>query len=535
MKLTLAGFLGANLLVQERLLPEGVGVSSLNQRPGSGDLEPWKQPLHITTVPPGRMTIYRFGRDVASDSLYWFTWAGVVHVCRGFIAADTSERTYFTGDGAPKVTDNTVAVGSAPYPTAARLLGVPRPTSAITLTESTAGTGIDELRYYVQTFVTDRGEESAPSPVESITCKPGAVIEFGTLEGAPANHGITKRRIYRTQAGTSGSADFFFLREDLATQVDGIKDDARALGADTLVTTGWELPPPDLKHLTVLWNGIMAGISGRSVRYCEPYKPYAWPIAYETLPPDVTPVALVVYGGTLLVLTNGQPRRVTGDVPEGMDDGATDFDASCISEGSVQGFGHGACWASPDGLAYYGAAGPKILTAGLLKPEQWQAMNPSSIVGAQFAGLYLGFYDAGSGWKGFAIDPLRPTGIYFLSQGYPAAYFDKLRNALFVLDGTSIKKWNSGAAFMTATFRSKVMVLPQPINMARLRVIADDYPATVRVYGDGVLRATKVVADREPVMLPAGYRASEYQVEVEAASKVTAVEMATSLKELQRA
>jgi hypothetical protein len=534
MKLTVSGFAGANLAVQPRLLPESVGVNSLNQRPGGADMQPWNAPLEVATVPAAQKTIYRFGRDVASDSQYWFTLANVGHFCRGFIASDTSERTYYTGSDVPRVTDNVLGISAAPYPTASRILGVPKAVNAIVLTQTTAGTGSDELRYYTQTFVTDKGEESAPGPASSITCKPGAIIDFGTLEAAPTNRGITKRRIYRTQAGTSGSADFFFLREDLSTALTGLTDDARALGADTLATTGWEPPPSNLKHLTVLWNGMMAGISGRGIRFCESYKPYAWPVAYEIVPPDVTPVAMVTWSSNLVVLTTGQPRVVTGSVPDGMNDDPTDFDASCISETSGVGFGHGAAWSSPDGLAYIGTRGAMISTAGLLRPEQWRAMAPETIIGSQYEGMYVGFYNKDSSWKGFVVDPVNPAGIYFLSQGYQAAYFDKLRNALFVLDGTKVKKWNADAALMSATFKSKIITLPSPEIAGCVRVIADSYPVTVKVYGDGVLLETVSVASRKPVRLASGHRAIEFQCEVQAQGRVTAVEIASSIRELLR-
>jgi hypothetical protein len=534
MKITLTGFAGANLADQARMLPDAVGVSSINQRPGGADFQPWRDAAEVATVPSAQKTIYRFGRDVVSDANYWFTLSTVGHFCRGFISSDTAERTYYTGADLPRVTDNLIGLGSAPYPTASVKLGVPAPTSAIILTQTTAGTGDDELRYYTHTFVTDKGEESAPGPTASITCKPGAIIDFGTLETAPTNHGISKRRFYRTQVGTSDSAEFFFLREDLSSTTTGITDDARTLGADTLVTVGWLVPPTDLKHLTVLWNGIMAGISGRGIRFCEPYKPYAWPLAYELIPPDVSPVAMVAWSTNLMVLTNGQPRIVTGSVSDGMSDDPTDFDASCVSETSAVGFGHGAAWASADGLAYYGAKGAFISTAHLLRPEQWRALAPETIVASQYEGLYVGFYLKDGAWKGFVINPVNPSGIFFLAKGYQAAYFDKLRNALFVLDGTKVKKWNAAEELLTATFRSKLMAQPAPQALACGRVIADAYPVTLRVFGDGVEVATKTVASRAPFRLPSGWKASEIQIEIQAAARVTAVELAPSIRELLR-
>ena len=79
-----AGFQGENRAIHPKLLNEAVGVKSVNQKPGRGDLRPWKTPLQVATVPAGRKTIYRMGRDVANEADYWLSWTGVVHAVRGF-------------------------------------------------------------------------------------------------------------------------------------------------------------------------------------------------------------------------------------------------------------------------------------------------------------------------------------------------------------------------------------------------------------------------------------------------------------------
>jgi hypothetical protein len=537
MRLALSGFGGANRALQPRLLADNVGVESANQRPGRGDLRGWKLPNVVATIPAGRKTIYRMGRDTVSDTASWLSWNTVVHAVRGFIAADTSERTYYTGDGAPKVTDNVLALATAPYPTDWRWLGVPAPISAPLPSETTAGTGTDETRVYVYTYVTDKGEESAPSPPSiPITTKPtGSVITLTNLDTTPpADRGVTLVRIYRTKTGTSGSTSYFFLRE-IAAGVASTTDDGRALG-EVVPTVGWAPPPADLKHLHGLWNGMLAGITGRSVRYCEPFTPYAWPAAYETLINDDTPVALGSYQQTLVVLTTGKPRIVSGTSPEGMQDQGVDgLSQACVSERSVQSFGHGVVYASPDGLAYVGVAGPpRVLTAGIMLPEDWRALKPETIVGAQYEGIYFGFYNDGSGLKGFFVDPVSPQGIYFLDTGYEAAFADPLTDALYVVAGTNVQKWHAASSFMTARWRSKPFRMPAPTNLGYAEVTADAYPVTFKLYGDGVLRFTKTVTSREPFAMPSGYLADEFAVEVEAPAGrgVQGVALAESVLEL---
>ena len=79
-------------------------------------------------------TIYRYGQDIDEDARYWFSWNFDVDVCRGQIAGDPVEWTFYTGDGAPKATYNTIALAGASYPTQSIPLGVPIPKTALQAT-----------------------------------------------------------------------------------------------------------------------------------------------------------------------------------------------------------------------------------------------------------------------------------------------------------------------------------------------------------------------------------------------------------------
>jgi hypothetical protein len=278
---------------------------------------------------------------------------------------------------------------------------------------------------------------------------------------------------------------------------------------------------------------MLAGISGRAVRYCEPFKPYAWPVAYETLPADVTPVALAVWSKNLLLLTTGRPYLVTGSTPGSMGDEPVEFEKGCVSVQSVTNAEHGVVWASADGLAYYGNLGARLLTDGILTREQWLALNPDTLVGVLYEGLYLGSYDVSGVRKGFAIDIRDPKGIYFMDQGFQAAYLDKLRDAVYILDGTDVKKWDVGTSFMTAKFVSKTFRAPRPVAISAVEVIARTWPVTVKTYGDGTLRDTRVVTGPRPVTMKSGTPATEWVFELQSAGAVIGMAAAPTLTELR--
>lgn len=555
MKITVAGFAGANKALHTKLLPDAVGADSLNHKPTRGDLRPWKQPLTVATIPTGRSTIYRMGRDVVSDANFWLSWTTVVHAVRGYNTGDTTERTYFTGSGDPKWTDNIIGLAGAPYPTATKHLGVPAPVSAVTLLA--AGGTATELQtlYYVYTYVTDKDEESAPSPASlPITCKTDDTITINTIAAPPAGaFTINRVRIYRTQTGELGDTSFFFLRE-IASGVASSTDDRRALG-EALETGEWLEPPATLSQLTPMWNGMLGGINGRGVRFCEPFAPYAWPARYEILPPDATPVALGRWQQNLLVLTTAKPLLVVGTSPDALDQQPLEIGEACVSARGVVSFGHGVAWPCPDGLAYYGDGGAKLLTAGLLTRDDWQALSPTTMVAGVYEGMYLCFYTDGGTKKGFLIDPINPSGVFYLSAGYDALFFDELQDALYVYESSSgnVGKWDAGAAFMTATFRSKTFVTP-PTCMSAMRVVADTYPVTVKLDAGPftsaqatalaaasggnltstgtAVRYTVTVNGTTPVRLPSGFKATDWQVQVETALPVQAVMLASSMEEL---
>jgi hypothetical protein len=543
-----AGFAGENRALHPKLLPDNVGVTSRNQKPGRGDLRPWKTPLQVATIPASRQTIYRMGRDVNSDAQYWLSWTGVVHAVRSFDAEDTTERTLYTGDGVPKVTYNTSLDGTDPQDNPGsnwRPLGIPAPASACTLTATGGTSETTETYFYVYTYVNDWGWESAPSPVSAmLTRKTDATTTITSFAAVPSgNYQINRIRIYRTQTGSAGT-EFFFLRE-IAYGTASTIDDGRDLG-EVLPTTTW-LPAPGipvgngvtestLNHLTSLWNGMLAGISGNSVRFCEAYTPYAWPVAYDVVPPDSKPVALGVFGQSLLVLTTGRPLLVAGSSPDSMDQQPLEMPQGCVAPRSVVSMGSGVAWSSEDGLCWYGSGGARILTAGLMTREDWQALVPSSIIGKMYEGLYFGSYstDGGATLKGFVIDPQNPQGIYFLDSGYSALHFDELKDQLYVLDGSTVKKWDAGTA-MTYQAKSKVFRSPKPINFAAAEVVADAYPVTFKLYADGVLKHTQSVASRAPFRLPSGFLALDWQMELEGTQPVQGCSLGTSIAELAAA
>lgn len=551
-RIDLLGFRGSNQAANPRLLPENVGAMAVNLDPGRNDFRPLRDLQTVATVPasPQALTIYRMGRDTVSDTLYWLSWSTAVNVARGFDGDDTTERTYFTGSGTPKWTNNVIGLGSAPYPQATRELAVPAPLSAPTISLDTDGPdGTASVVFYVTTFVNDLGWESAPSPPNGgISIKPGAIVDITDLEAAPAgNYGITLRRIYRTQADATGAAEFFFLRE-IAIGTTSTQDDARALG-ETLATVGWDPPPAASFGLIDLWNGMLGLLAGKRALVSEPSAPYAYNLDNAIALVD-KPVAGAKWEQNWLVLTTGRPVLIQGQDPAGLSDTPLAIAAPCVSARSVVSFAHGVVWASNEGLAYAGNSGQMILTEpsaaapeGILTPRQWKALVPSTMVAGRWGRFYACSYNDGTGLKGFLFDPLNPGGgITYLTFGWNACWYDELAEELFVLVGGNVRKFNGADTFLTGDFTSKRFMQTRPLNFGYAKVVASSYPVTLTMTArwrdprDGAECShveTRTVTEDQAFTLKAGFLADDWQVRVQFAGVLEATRVATDIREFR--
>lgn len=539
-QINIFGFSGAAPALSPRILKDSAAAVVVDARPGQSELRPLFDATHCATLPDtNRQTIYRMGRDTASVSEYWLSWPGVVDVVRAQDGDGVTERTYFTDGAAPKWTDNTIALaGGQPYPQATRLLSVPAPTTAITASVATAGTGSESYVGYIYTYVNDVGWESAPSPLSNLLlCKAGGTVDLTGLAAPPAgSYGIDKIRIYRTQADATGSADYFFLREiALATSS---QDDARALG-ELLATKGWGPLPNSAHSLTSMWNGMMAALNERTILFCEPYSPYAWPASYDLQTTDM-PVALAAWQQSLLVLTTGAPELVVGSSPDSLDQSRFPAVVPCRAKRGVVSFGHGAVWPSSDGLAYSGALPDAIITRGLLTERQWRELNPDSMVAGRWGRYYACSFDDGQGRRGFLIDPTNPgEGVWWLSFGWDACWYDDLQDILFILQGDEVKRFDGDDASqpLACIFESKHFLQPQPVRFGWLKVVASRYPVRIDVFSDdraGVMhrRFSRDIQSSRMVALPSGFKSEAWQVRVESAHDVQAVRLASSPAEL---
>ena len=392
---------------------------------------------------------------------------------------------------------------------------------------------VSELRYYTATFVTDLGEESAPS-LPSASVEPD---QYDTVTvsrpSVPSGRNIAKWRIYRSNAGTQAAAFQFVAEVAIATTtyVDSIK--SSALG-EVCPTDTWLEPEIGLKGLVGMPGGVMAAFKGNTVHFCHPYTPYAWPAEYQ-ITTERPIVGLGVFGQTLFVGTEGEPYFISGSDSASMSSQRSDSNQACVSRRSIAMVQGGVLYASPDGLCGVASGTVEVLTRGLYTREDWQALNPTTMFAVEHEAIYYLFYDNGTpGCLTFDMASKKLGTISDLNN-VSAAFVDRTDDTLYVAAGTSLKKVYGAATWRTATWRTPKITLPKQEPMAWLRVFGDhgpSAPATVAWYGDGVLIYTATVTSTAPVRLPAG-RYLEHEIEVSSKANITHVSILGSTAELQ--
>lgn len=426
-----------------------------------------------------------------------------------------------------------------------------------------------ELDYetsYVYTFVSAFGEEGPPSPASTvITTDDNMTVAISGLETSTSksNTNLTKKRIYRSNTG-SNTTQFQFVGEVVLAETSFTDSSKNNELAEVIPSTDWIAPPDDdtslypdgpMKGLIALQNGIFAGFTGNRICFSFPYQPHAWPANYR-IGIEEKIVGMKATSNGLIVGTESTPYLVTGTDPSSMVAIKIETAEACLSKRSMVDMGEAVVFAGPDGLMAAAGVTVQNLTQGLITSEQWQAnYYPSTITGFYWQGRYVGFFNTGSGFGGFVFDfrdettALTNLDASALIRG---GFTDPDDNELYLIIGNKIKKFQGSTNNLTYNWKSKEYVLPRHTSFGFAKVEAEEYPVTLKIYGDGsvIYNATistsgsgfsvtgtspsfSATAIPEPVVrLPASVHKT-FAFEIESAKVVNEVCLGESIVELK--
>ena len=396
-----------------------------------------------------------------------------------------------------------------------------------------------ESRTYVHTYVTDWGEESAPSPAsEIIDCDQTDVVTV-VAPAPPAGRFVRRMRLYRSATGTAGAAFQFVIENPVDVDDAGWANPAARTLVDTFrkealqepcPTLSWAEPPEDLEGLTGMPNGIMLGFVGSRLYACEPFTPYAFPVEYQQTTEHPI-VGIGVVGQTAVVLTEGNPYLATGADSASLSLQKIESTQSCISKRSIAGGEGGVFYASPDGVCVVSSNGVTVVTQGKYNRADWQALQPAQSFGRFHEGVYYLFLTASN--TVIAVDVLSGR-ISTMPLTASAAYSDLLTDTLYAAVDTSLIPLFAGSR-TTGTWRSKRFTIPgrPAFNCAR---VESEFGAsvTLKMYGDGALVHAGTFNSLDMQRLPPG-RYRDLEFEIESSAIVTGFVVATSPAELAAA
>lgn len=508
----------------------------------ASDLRPWRGTAQdiLVTARTNALTIYKLYNYAGAST--WLQFLNDVDVALSPTVDTGDVRFYYTGDGSPRKSNYALAQGTNP-PHAYYEMGVPAPVAAPTLTLTVAGSGSNQTRAYVYTFVHAFGtleEESAPSPPTTITANViGSTVHLSLFDTPPAgNYNWTKIRIYRSVTGNSTASYQFVAEIPLATTTYDDTLTVAQLG-EALSTLGWRPPPTDLTGIVNLGSasGVLAGFSGNTVCFSEPFFPHAWPLAYQiALPYKIVGVGAV--GSSLVVATDRYPYIISGGVPGQMQVERVQLLEPCVSKKSIASYADGVVYASPNGLVTIGASARDVSTRALFHREEWQALVPSGIIGAIYDTRYIATFTTGpQAGTAYVLDP---TDTPALSQ------VDMLTAKAVHVDSKTGSVWLINTAYtgifqldidqvnlLTYTWRSKKWNMPIATSWSVCKVRGDytTGAANIALYVDGALVTTITPTDDQPIRLPP-FTAREFFFEVVGTRRIQQIQFATSVREL---
>lgn len=388
-------------------------------------------------------------------------------------------------------------------------------------------------RFYAYTYYSNDNEEGAPAPFsDGLQVGDGQSVQITNLSTAPGgDYDIGYKNIYRTIT-VNGVTTYEKVTQVTVANTSYTDSKLDEELGEELPSLEWDMPPADLAGIVSLDNGVTAGFSENFIATSAAKQPHAWPTT-QRYPTDYPVVAIAASGNTVYAATQRQPYMLVGNDPARMSLVKIAVEQGCISKRSMVGVGTtGVVYASPDGLVLIGQGGYRLLTEGILKKSQWDAMNPDTLFGLVHDGKYWGFYDTGA----FMLDPANPdNGIIHLDIVATGGYVDHLTDTMYLLISDVIYSFDTGSN-LVATWQSREYLGMGEAAVQAGMVRAETYnDIDLEVYCDGVLKHTQQnISSSAPFRLPGGYRWNKLQFKVSTTDDVIEVRLATTMSELDQ-
>lgn len=570
--INLRAFGGMIPVRDDRLLPEVNAATAANVWLYKGTLEALRTPRPVYTLTnPSTRYVFRVPKEATDlahivDS-YWLEFANINTTVVKSPVNNLADPTYYWASGTHAPGYTTKSRLEAGDPTLK--LGIPTPAVAPGVVPS-GGVGASDTRAYVYTWVSEYGEEGPPSPPTTVTGKiddTWAISMTAPTVGDTTDRALASTRIYRTVTSAQGVATFYFVAEiPIATLAyNDTQASSVITGNEPLASTNWTAPPEDLDGIASMANGMLIGWRGNELWFCEPYRPHAWPAQYS-FSVDYDVVGIGTIDQLAVIGTQAVAYAVTGVHPSTMTSRKIAGSEPCISRGSFVGTPSGVYYASPNGLIFATAGGAQNITLNFISKDRWaELLNLSQLRAGLLNGAYFVFsgviegvfqpdafqddafqFEDFSGTRDGAIiglDGIERTGFMPLHNEEPTynVLQDPWTSELLLLrDGKVLVEDLTYDQQADYSWTSKIFQLAKPENLGVVKItwtppVGDAVPAaTFKTYANGKLRQSRPVpASASIFRLPSGFKADNYQFQIDGNIVVHSIEVASTATELQ--
>ena len=557
MRIKISNFLGMFPRIHPTKLKDTAAETALNVDVTSGVLRPFYKTKFEIQLPEMGTEIEDFKYYAFPDQSGFFQFPDPVDLTYSPIADDQYRRVYWSGDQrghgsllysyTPQLTS-----GETYNPQYWYKLGIPAPTeNPIIKSHTTEYTDEeleelgDESRIYVYTYVTEIGEESAPSPASAFVITPhdkSTVVLSNLIVDPDTSSGrnIKFKRIYRSLTNSSGTADLYFVAQIAAavTEYTDTTDGDELNTADPIPSITWDAPREGLQGLGVTPKGVNYAFTEKFACFSEPYYPYAWPRDYEvTLQYDI--VAMGHYENYIVVATTATPYLISGIDPNSSSVEEMPLNEACISKRSMVSMATCVCYASPNGIVMAYGATAKLISESFFDKDTWQSLNPESIHAVEYRGKYLFFYKSDTDQGAYIFDPKQTDfGIVKLDFWFKASTRHHQTEKLFFLDDQNNVYFldDSIEERLPFTWRSKNFdIAGDGTRFLAASIVADSYEnLEVKVFADGQLLYERKLINRKPFRLPNHSNRFNWQIEVSGTDHVRDIVLAENMLELSK-
>lgn len=294
-------------------------------------------------------------------------------------------------------------------------------------------------------------------------------------------------------------------------------------------------------------NSSLAAFVGRDLYFSEPYLPNKWPAKYNFVTENPI-IGLASVGSAIIALTEAEPEIFTGSAPESMMQYKTSVKQACSAKQSICTAAGRVFYASPDGLASITPEGATaVVSQNHFNRDQWQALHPDSILAAShddkvfiFAGELVLIADLSSGLEFTTADadsdsPAIPGEWNTGTEKALCLHENTKDDTLYILlQGGSLRAFNSSEQKRIAAYRTKLIELPSARNFSVARVTFDAYSKSSSFKLSSASGSFKHTLSRPTSFrIPVMRRERTWFVDLANDRKIISLELADSTSELK--